>query len=338
MSFSIDFRSTMQNNELLIRIPIDEEARREMPSFCEQMLVHNHIRGLLTFETEYDGEARQYCYQPGSRQSLADRLEQNKLRYGQLKAFLQELVGIVEEGMNYLIDENDYVLRPDCIFFGKEAETLYLCYCPMYQRELREQLSELFEYLMSHIDYKDSTAVIMVYELYMLSKGRNCSFSEIRAVLSRREEEVNTEIADADELHEDMGGFSGERPARRRSDYEGSFFVSERTEDETAKPEASTGYCLRADREENSILITRFPFFIEEKENEKRTERKTPSSPGQLQAKLSAREEAVYIEDMKSTNGTFVNGRRIAGNEIRKLVPGDRVMLADQSYRFLKIN
>ena len=44
-----------------------------------------------------------------------------------------------------------------------------------------------------------------------------------------------------------------------------------------------------------------------------------------------------YIEDANSDGGTFVNGRRLAKNEIQKLSVGDSVMLADRCYRFMRM-
>jgi hypothetical protein len=49
-------------------------------------------------------------------------------------------------------------------------------------------------------------------------------------------------------------------------------------------------------------------------------------------ARLEARSDGVWLEDVGSTNGTVVNGTRIDGP--RKLAPGDVIRIGDTDFRF----
>jgi len=49
-------------------------------------------------------------------------------------------------------------------------------------------------------------------------------------------------------------------------------------------------------------------------------------------AKISSSDADVYIQDMGSTNGTFVNGIRLTRD--RKLTPGDVVRIGETDLRF----
>jgi hypothetical protein len=49
-------------------------------------------------------------------------------------------------------------------------------------------------------------------------------------------------------------------------------------------------------------------------------------------ARLYDREGVVYIEDMNSTNGTYVNGRRLGAQQV--LHPSDRIRIGDTEFRF----
>ena len=62
-----------------------------------------------------------------------------------------------------------------------------------------------------------------------------------------------------------------------------------------------------------------------------RIDRETISN---FQAKIDY-QDAYYIEDMNSTNGTFVNDEMLNYRETRMLNPGDVVRFADVKYRFL---
>lgn len=52
-------------------------------------------------------------------------------------------------------------------------------------------------------------------------------------------------------------------------------------------------------------------------------------------AKISYIEDAYYIEDLNSTNGTFVNDEALSYKEKRRLMPQDSVKIADVFYRFI---
>lgn len=54
----------------------------------------------------------------------------------------------------------------------------------------------------------------------------------------------------------------------------------------------------------------------------------------QIHAKIDREEDAYYIEDLNSTNGTFVNEELLAYKERRKLNSNDMVQFADVRYRF----
>jgi hypothetical protein len=49
-------------------------------------------------------------------------------------------------------------------------------------------------------------------------------------------------------------------------------------------------------------------------------------------ARLYDREGVVYIEDLNSTNGTYVNGRRLGAQQV--LRPQDRIRIGDTEFRF----
>jgi hypothetical protein len=51
-----------------------------------------------------------------------------------------------------------------------------------------------------------------------------------------------------------------------------------------------------------------------------------------VHARIFVREQFMYIEDMGSTNGTYLNGRRLRGAE--RLKTGDMVRIGETEYRY----
>lgn len=53
-----------------------------------------------------------------------------------------------------------------------------------------------------------------------------------------------------------------------------------------------------------------------------------------IHARIDREEDCYYIEDLNSTNGTFVNEEPLAYKERRKLNSNDMISFADIRYRF----
>ncbi len=299
MEFVCECRKNLQRSELLLH-----REGTEAPAYYEKMLTYNRIPGLLRYGMIKE-EGKQYCrYDIGAKQSLSERYEQSKIAYGQLKWLVEEALRIIEGCREYLIDEKDIVLRPDCIFLGRDCEELYLCCYPAYQREIGKQFAELFETLMERLDYKDPSAVLLLYKLYIRCREGGCSANEMRTLLETEPEETDETVCRYDtELSEHAA-------------------LTESLQEPVAFLRSEPGYYLQAESEAETIRMKEFPFLLGTEEK--------------ADARVRLRGEDVYIEDMNSVYGTFVNGRRIAGNEMQKLNHGDSVMLADKSYRFVR--
>ena len=53
-----------------------------------------------------------------------------------------------------------------------------------------------------------------------------------------------------------------------------------------------------------------------------------------MHARIVFKDGAYYLGDLRSANGTYVNGKRLSAGEAVRLVPGDRVGFADAVYTF----
>lgn len=85
--------------------------------------------------------------------------------------------------------------------------------------------------------------------------------------------------------------------------------------------------------QEESFLLTEGEFFIgSSKENQGRLMAKTVSK---RHAKIYHKKEGYYIEDMNSTNGTFVNDKLLSYRNPVLLRPMDKILFADVPYLFM---
>ena len=161
----VEYKRDMQSSYLVIRTEeIPENTYRIL------MLLNNRIEGLLEMELRSIDDKNVYYYEISSRQSFACLYEKRTLTCAELRNFIRNLISIINRGKEYLLEEDDFVIRPEYIYMSPPACELSLCYLPGYRHSMRNQLSELFEVLMNKVNYKEERAVLLIYALYMASR------------------------------------------------------------------------------------------------------------------------------------------------------------------------
>ena len=51
--------------------------------------------------------------------------------------------------------------------------------------------------------------------------------------------------------------------------------------------------------------------------------------------RLSTDKDSIYIEDLNSTNGTFINDEKIESYEMREIKIGDKITLANMDFKVI---
>ncbi|MEG1992919.1 MAG: FHA domain-containing protein, partial [Acetivibrio sp.] len=89
-------------------------------------------------------------------------------------------------------------------------------------------------------------------------------------------------------------------------------------------------------RDYGDMELSEFPFFIG-KLKKKMNGIIESETISRFHAKIEKDENQFYLVDLNSTNGTFLNGERLAIKERYPLFIGDEIKFADVAYNFTKI-
>ena len=84
---------------------------------------------------------------------------------------------------------------------------------------------------------------------------------------------------------------------------------------------------------EDNILLTEFPFFIG-KSGEKTNYRIEDSTVSRFHARIDKEENELWLTDLNSTNGTFLNGIRLLPYDRIKVDRGDFIVISRKRYEF----
>lgn len=91
-------------------------------------------------------------------------------------------------------------------------------------------------------------------------------------------------------------------------------------------------YCLKSEElNDENILLTEFPFFIG-KSGEKTNHRIEDSTVSRFHARIDKEEDDLWLTDLNSTNGTFLNGIRMLPYDRVRISRGDSVVISRKRY------
>lgn len=155
--------------------------RKTKDTFEERMIQKVHPAGVLTMVRAEETDV--YKYEITGKKNLAMTFERVPMNAEQVEQVLEGILDVLENGREYLLAEDNYILNPEYIFLRIPEYEVTLCYYPEYGVPYGEQLGRLFEMLLNRVDYREEKAIAMVYALYMCLQEPDMTLERIRQKL-----------------------------------------------------------------------------------------------------------------------------------------------------------
>lgn len=175
----IEYSRDLHHNYMLIKEP----ETKEEDAYCLRMLKAEGMNGVISLERRNIDNQVLYYYDITAKQALSILSVRTPLSYDRVKRLFLSIIGILEKAYEFLLKENDFILTPETIFLELSTDKLFLCYLPGYQKDIKEQLCNLMEYIMNKVDYNDKEAVLLIYNLYAAGKEEGYSFDQLLSIL-----------------------------------------------------------------------------------------------------------------------------------------------------------
>ncbi len=175
----VEYKKDLHHSYLVISPENDISTRQ----YCIKLLEHERVEGILPLERRVmDNESMLY-YEITSKQVMQSLLIKTTLSCRQLKSICGNILLALERAYEYLLPEDDFVLSPEHIYLDVSNFEPGICFLPGYQKNIREQVRGLMEYLMNKIDYTDKEAVLLVYQLYAVSREEDYCFEALSELI-----------------------------------------------------------------------------------------------------------------------------------------------------------
>ena len=327
-----------------------------------EMLIRNKAEGFIPVKKiDWDNEIKLY-YDITGKQSLDKGFVKRKISYQELSELLYSISCQVKECKRLFLDVSGIVLSPEYIYMDLSNDRFYWIFYPC-NRDSHE-IMDLAEYLLEHIDNCNHAVVRTVYELYRRAKEGSIDAENLYEILRAEKEEeeiINTEVTEnaqndkkevvkekeqrkskiekaIDRLFDLMKSKMGERKTSEK-DFDYERYETDLVEEEDDMNDTEFGTVLISLPEGNSRkLISRdnsipdanlvfFPCVIGSRQdcvdillNDR--------SVSRMHAQIDEAQGKLFLYDLNSTNGTFVNGQRIKAEE-REIKEGDEIQIGN---------
>ena len=350
MNFEVTYERNIHKSYM--KIPSEE-----INGLDEKLIFYHRLEGIIPCEKCKVNGKVQYWYDISGKQALDNYCKVHMIGQNLFEQLLLRICNQLELLEWNLIDGKCLILRPEFIFLNHNAEEISFVLYPTEEGDIFKELREFMEYLLTKLNHQEKNAVHAVYELYEVILTEGFSIEDLKnRILERRRKEVSVEPIEVEceyqeiiikELKGVLKEPWGEGKRRKKELTENIPDVIHPEDEEIkARIDIHPTVCLSSILEDpKGILIYEgigdYPDFeIGERmcvigKSQKATIQIEKETISQFHAKIEYIVDNYYIEDMNSTNGTFVNDEILNYKQRILLNAGDVIRFADIKYRFL---
>ncbi len=284
-------------------------------SFSMNMIKNNKIQGLLDMECRNVDNKMYLYYEIQGMQCLEEYINECNISFNFARQFYMDILQVVLNGEEFFLSENSYVMDLEYIFWDKKNKRAKFCYVPELQGNFQADIKKLTEDFIEYIDHNDKSAVELVYGIYGLITDNGFNISDIKAYINGfKPGTINSE------------GYTGKKPGTININA-----ISENIQYTSQKGIIHKQYILCIDKaslpfkEKERGYINIYLDDAGKKIDESHLEASVGRSSdcglilpdcfvSRHHAVFYIEDEDIYIEDLSSANGTFINGGKIPAN------------------------
>lgn len=321
-----------------------------------QMVLNNNIEELLPIRINYLNNRKEIYYETTSKIALQSVYARKTMGSKEIIHLMEQIKKIGDSMREYLLDINNILFEPECIFVGRKDDKIKFCYCPILRGEVQENMRTLFDSLLEYVDHNDREAVEIVYGIQQITISDSYSIQDImdliKSVVAKRKREKNEM-----QMVKEENIFEIEEPKKtfweflrnlfRRNVYRDEEELEHHTDMEMTEEES-----IDADFEDATVFLATNgnTYFITLKSRNlekpitiqpnifpcifgksRKSSDYIIDSPviSRVHMKLSADDSGFYIEDLNSTNGTYLNEMKLLPHTPTEIKEGDIVSIAN---------
>ena len=325
-----------------------------------QMIMNNNISGIVPITIRNINNEKELLYDITGMSNLSSIFERSLMRSDELVKFTLAIKQLSDSLREYLLCEDNIKFDFNYIYYKAKQKQYCFCYCPGEGEDFSLQIKTLFNQVLDYVNYNDKDAVALAYGMQEVASRDDFTLEELlEFALGSKEKQEPIILEDEDyEIEEDVEDNEEEKKKsffdtikkmfrKNKEESEDSLYIEETEEnfsfdtdnlsDEDATvlltSSAAEYIVLKSVNHEQNILVApnKYPYVIGK--SKRSSDYKVSSNVvSRVHARLNCEMGVFTIEDLNSTNGTFVNDERLKPHEIKEIEKGDVIKLADLEF------
>ena len=285
-------------------------------SLSMNMMKNNKIQGLLDLEYRYTDNKMELYYEIQGMKCLKEYINEYNISYNLARQLYLDIVQAVLNGEEFFLSENSYVMDLEYIFWDKKNKRAKFCCGPELQGDFQTDIKKLTEELIDCLGHNDKNAVEFIYGIYGLITDNGFIIPDIKAYIKGFKPGIVNSKAHYNKKQEDThvvdGIITNTGINSKKENISRRFILS--------VEKASLPFNIK-DKGYINICLGDAGKRIDESHLEASVGRSSSCNlvlpvcfVSRHHAMFYIEDEDIYIEDLSSINGTFVNGEKIPAN------------------------
>lgn len=180
----------LQHNYMILEV---EQKDNNYLEFVKKMMLENKIHGLLPISVRLQDGNEAYYYEINSKQPFSVIFERRNISSKDLILLLKSYFEITKRLEDYLLEIRHLILHPEYIYLHATKMEIEFTFCPEYEKEEREALRELAEYILTKTDHTEDKAVKIAYQFYKYTREDNYTLQDIIELVDEESEDEKNE-------------------------------------------------------------------------------------------------------------------------------------------------
>ncbi len=327
-----------------------------------QMIINNNINGLVPISIKNVNNEKELLYDITGMSTLSSIFERNLIKRDELMKITLAIKQLCESLKEYLLCEDNIKFDLNYIYYKTKHKQYFFCYCPETVDDFSLQMKSLFNQVLDYVNYNDRDAVSLAYGMQEIASRDDFTMDELlELALGSKEEQQPISIDDTEFDIEDQYDEDEKEEYKKsffdiikeffhkdkKEEQEESIYIEETEEDFNFETDnlsdedatvlltsnAADYIILKSINREESIMVApnKYPYVIGK--SKRSSDYKVSSNVvSRVHARINYEMGVFTIEDLNSTNGTFVNEERLKPHEIKNIEKGDIIKLADLEF------
>lgn len=157
-------------------------------TYADNIFLYQKLDGFLPVEIQRINGRKEYVFYKGDLISLESYLKTHRWELEFFRRLFEKIFLMKDCLKDYLLDQEDLVLRTDLLFISLDSHTVYGICVPDSKLGTVKCLGKLLEQMMQTMDAKNKALAFSVYELHKMTREKNCTHHKLREFVQQQKE------------------------------------------------------------------------------------------------------------------------------------------------------